>query len=378
MNEERTDIAIFGHFGADGGVERSFANVIPLWVRAGLRVELLGYRDAVCFYPDEVAEFAGFSHLGTRGKITTAIALWRYILRFRPRVVISTGHISNLIASLVASLPPSRSTRIFLNVQNDFVASGRDKTGKKRARKLRQIARWYPRACELIVTSEGIANNLAEAIGPSRPRTRVIHNGVITDRLIERARESVDHPWLSEPRSTPIVLGAGGLREQKDFHTLIRAVALLRREHEVRLIIIGEGEQRQSLLDLARRLGVEEAVDLPGFKTNPYAWIARADVFALSSLWEGFANVVAEALALGVPVVSTTCPSGPPEILGHGEHGRLVPPADPGKLAEALAHTLKYGNRCADPAAATRAFTAEFSARAYLEAFQLNDENGSA
>lgn len=371
MEQQKSDIALFGNFGPDGGVERSFANVVPLWERAGYRIELVGYRDAVCFYPEEVEDYAHFRHLGTRGKLSTCLALWRYVFRHRPRVVVATGHISNLIAAAVARLPRPRDTRIFLNVQNDFVASGRDATGRKRARKLRQIGNWYRFADALLVTSQGIADNLAGAADLSQLNVHVIHNGVITDAVLARGAGPVDHPWLVEPRRVPVIVGAGGLRRQKDFHTLIRALSLLRREHEARLIIIGEGKDRQSLLDLARELGVEGAVDLPGFMTNPYAWIARADIFALSSLWEGFANVVAEALALGVPVVSTTCPSGPSEILAHGQHGCLVPPGDPQALASALAETLANGNRCEDPVAASEPFTAEYAAHAYLEAFGL-------
>lgn len=371
MTVPRTDIVLFGDFRSTGGVERSFANVIPEWVRAGQRVEILGYREAECFYPDELEGCVRFVHTGTSGKLATVLALWRFIRRQRPAVVVATGHISNLILSLVAALPRPRGTCCFLNVQNDFVASGKDKTGRKRARKLRQIRRWYPYADSLLVTSQGLRDNLVTATGLKAERIRVIYSGVITDRVHERARETVDHPWLGSRRTQPVVLGAGRLKEQKDFPTLVRAFARLREWREARLILIGEGEDRAELEHLVRELGVVDDVDMPGFTPNPYAWIARADVFALSSRWEGFGNVVAEALALGVPVVSTSCPSGPTEILGEGEYGRLVPMGDAQALALALAETLARGNRCGDPCRASARFTAARAAHEYLAAFGI-------
>lgn len=366
-----TDIVLFGDFLPAGGVERSFANVIPEWARQGHRVEVVGYRSAVCFYPDELGEHARFTHLGTSGKLRTVVALWRHLRKRRPRAVIATGHISNLVLAFVACLPRPRATRFYLNVQNDFVASGKDKTGVKRDRKLRQLRRWYPRADALLVTSEGLRRNLVEASGVRRLPIHVIYSGVVTDELIERAGAPVPHPWLAPDRARPVILGAGRLKEQKDFPTLVRAFARVLERRPARLILIGEGEDRAALEALVGELGIGDAVAMPGFTDNPYAWMARADVFALSSRWEGFGNVVAEALALGVPVVSTTCPSGPAEILGDGAHGRLVPMSDPAAMADALVETLEQGNRCRDPARASEPFTAPHAAHAYLQALGL-------
>jgi glycosyltransferase involved in cell wall biosynthesis len=103
-----------------------------------------------------------------------------------------------------------------------------------------------------------------------------------------------------------------------------------------RLVILGEGEDRDRLERLARELGVAADTALPGFVTNPFAWMARAAVFAHSSAWEGFANVLCEALTCGCPVVSTDCPGGASEILDHGAIGPLVPVGDDRALADAI------------------------------------------
>ena len=132
-----------------------------------------------------------------------------------------------------------------------------------------------------------------------------------------------------------MILSAGRLSAQKDFPTLIRAFATLRATREARLVILGgataDGKteiRQQDLVALAEGLGVASDICLLGFMSNPYAYMARSKVFALSSAWEGFGNVLVEALACGCPVVSTDCPFGPAEILEGGRYGRLVQVGD--------------------------------------------------
>ena len=163
--------------------------------------------------------------------------------------------------------------------------------------------------------------------GLSRQQVCVICNPVVTPEIFSKAQEPVDHPWFA-PGQPPVVLGAGRLTIQKDFPTLIRAFALVRAQRRARLMILGEGEERPKLEALVRELGLEEDMALPGFAGNLYAYMARAAVFVLSSRWEGFGNVLVEAMALGTPVVSTDCPSGPAEILERGKWGKLVPVGD--------------------------------------------------
>jgi glycosyltransferase involved in cell wall biosynthesis len=122
--------------------------------------------------------------------------------------------------------------------------------------------------------------------------------------------------------------------------TLLHALARVRRERDVRLVVLGRGPLRERLSELAAELGVGEAVRMPGVVANPFAYLARASAFVLSSAWEGLPNVLLEALACGCPVVATDCPSGPREILADGRHGRLVPVADPEALAAAILATL--------------------------------------
>ena len=166
----------------------------------------------------------------------------------------------------------------------------------------------------------------------------------------------------------PVVLAAGGLRPVKDHTTLLRAFALVAAERSVRLVIIGDGAERDRLSELARKLGIDGSVELPGFQRNPFAWMARARVFVMSSIFEGAPNALVQAMACGTTVVSTDCPGGTREILGDGAWGALTPVGDHRALAAAISEALN--NPKAPSALIGRAndFSAEPSISAYEEA----------
>jgi glycosyltransferase involved in cell wall biosynthesis len=167
----------------------------------------------------------------------------------------------------------------------------------------------------------------------------VIYNPVITPALLARARQAPDHPWFG-PGQPPVILGVGRLTPPKDFPTLIRAFAEVRRCRLARLIILGEGEDRPALEALINELRLSADVALPGFRNNAMAYMAGSELFVLSSAWEGLPTVLIEALAAGTKVVSTDCPSGPREILQNGRLGALVPVGDARALARAMIDAL--------------------------------------
>ena len=187
--------------------------------------------------------------------------------------------------------------------------------------------------------SSAVADDIAKLSGLPRERVHVIYNP--TDPEIEaKAQEPVDHPWFKNSK-IPVILCVARLDPQKDLPTLIRAFSFVRKERPARLAILGEGSERAKLEALVKELGLEGDVWMPGFVDNPFKFMKRATVFALSSKFEGFGMVIAEALAVGTPVVSTDCPSGPAEILGGGKWGKLVPVGDHEKLAEAILETIE-------------------------------------
>jgi glycosyltransferase involved in cell wall biosynthesis len=201
------------------------------------------------------------------------------------------------------------------------------------------IRRFYPAADAVVAVATALADDLARVGRLPRARVEVIHNPVVTEALLERSRRRPDHPWFAN--DVPVVLGIGRLVAQKDFATLIDAFAAVRRARPARLLILGEGPDRAALEAKVAALGLTDDVAMPGFVPDPPAYLAHADVFALSSVYEGLPVVLIEALACGCPVVSTDCPTGTDEVLEGGRHGRLVPVGDAPALADAILATLQ-------------------------------------
>ncbi len=205
------------------------------------------------------------------------------------------------------------------------------------------------------LSRRGAAEDLIRGTHVSPSLVRTIYNPVITPRLLSLANEPVKHPWFGEGQP-PVVLAIGRLTAPKDFPTLLRAAALLRQETDFRLLILGEGEERSHLEEMVTQLGLTREVALPGFVDNPFSYLARASLFVLSSAWEALPTVLIEAMALGVPVVSTDCRSGPTEILQGGQYGRLVPVGHVEAMMDAIRMGLK-GPAPAIPSEALEPFT---------------------
>ena len=265
-------------------------------------------------------------------------ALLRYIKTAQPGAILSLLNYPNAALLIAGRVSPPK-TRMVVSVHNTISAS----TGKSDSRRSRDVPRLmkrlFPLANEIIAPSTGVAEDVAAVAGIRRDRISMIYNPVFGPSLLKQAAAEIDDPWLADS-NIPVIVAAGKLKLQKDFPTLLRAFGRIRRVLPSRLIILGEGPERASLLELAEELGVAADVALPGQVRNPYVYYRRAACFVLSSEWEGLPTVLIEAMACGCPVVSTACPSGPSEILEEGRFGYLVPVGDDGQLAKAVLDTL--------------------------------------
>lgn len=193
----------------------------------------------------------------------------------------------------------------------------------------------YPQAEAVIAVSEGVKTDLIESFAVPKDKIEVIYNPLDIDRLRALAQEDGGGPPASD------IIAVGRLTGAKDYPTLLRAFRHVRMKRDAHLVIAGEGEERGALQSLAVRLGVEGSVVWAGFVQNPYALMARSKVFVLSSAWEGFANVLPEAMACGTAVVATDCSSSPGEIIENGVTGLLVPVGDDRALADAILSLLE-------------------------------------
>ena len=266
--------------------------------------------------------------------------LARYLRREKPTALLAAKPYPNLTA-LWAKRRADVATRVIVSAHGNLSRSLQSQRRPKWRNQFISplLQRVYPWADAIVSVSNGVTDDLVALTGVPRGRITTIYNPVVTPDLHTKTQIPLDHPWF-QPDAPPVVLGIGRLHQEKDFPTLLSAFARVRAQRPVRLVILGEGKLRAELEMLARTLGIAADVVMPGFVENPYAYMARAAVFALSSAWEGLPTVLIEALACGCPVVSTDCPSGPAEILDGGRYGRLVPVGDDMALARAICATL--------------------------------------
>jgi len=327
---------LLGNLGG-GGAERTMLLLAGRFAAAGHGVDLvLGRAEGAL--AGAVPDGVRVVELGAARTRTLVPKLALWLRRERPGVLLSTTDAANL-AAVAARALSGVPLRLVLRQSEAVTPSLRGAT-RWRDRWRLPLLRWlYPRADAVVAISHGVADDLVATVGLPRDRVTVIHNPVDVARTAALAAEPPDHPWFAAGKP-PVVLAVGRLVPQKDVATLLDAFARLRARRPARLVVLGEGPLRAALLARAEALGVAADVAFPGFMANPFACMARAGVFALSSRWEGFGVVLVEALACGCPVVSTDCPSGPAEILEDGRWGALIPVGDAARLADALAAAL--------------------------------------
>ncbi len=366
----RPDVAVFAATSGHSGVDRVLANLVPAMVRLGMRVDVLGVEGHGPKLQD-LPSGASVVPLGARHVATALPALCRYLARHKPLAMLSDKDRVNRVA-LAARFLSRTPTRVAVRLGTTVSVNLRDRGCFERGLQ-RASMRWaYTAAQAVVVPSRGVAEDLVAWAGVSPDRLHVIPSPVVTERLMHLSSASPAHPWMHD-KSVPVVLGVGELSERKDFATLIRAFAIVAGRRPCRLVILGEGRRRTELEALAKTLGVSDRVALPGFETNPYAYLAHADVFALSSRWEGLPVALVEALALGVSSVACDCPSGPGELLGESGLGGLVPVGDHLAMAMQIDAFLTNPQPPARCREAVRAYGDESSARRYLAALGFTE-----
>lgn len=317
------------------GVQRVMVNLANHWVRQGYRVDMV-LTHAEGEFLKQLHPDVRVVDLGAPRALAALRPLMRYLRMERPFALLSAQPHNNLVAiwsRLLTRVP----TRIVVSEHNILLPKN-----------LREhlfpflLRVFYPQADAVIAVSHATADELAQVTGFPRALIRVIYNPVVTEEMEHMAEAPLPHRWLQDKTQPPVILAVGRLELQKDYPVLLKAFAILRAERPARLIVLGEGSLRNDLERMAQELAIAEDVDFFGVTDNPYAFMRRAAVFALTSRWEGFGVVLVEALACGTQVVATNCPGGPAEILMNGEYGWLPPVGDPAAVAAALREALEH------------------------------------
>lgn len=364
----REKIAIYISFSGEGGVERMISNLIHEFVRLGHPVDLLLIKakgEHLSRLPKEV----NVIKLGSDHSAFTLLPLIRYLRKEQPKCLLAAKHRAIVIAVL-ARMFAKTTTRIVGRLGTNL---SRALEGKSALRKwlwhapMRKI---YPRVDQIIPVSEGVLEDVASITGLGSDKLHVIRNPVITPEMYTLADQPAEHPWFNDG-GAPIILGAGRFTRQKDFITLIKAFAKVRKQRECRLVLLGHGALQDEYQRLAAELEVSDDLSMPGFASNPYPYMKQAALFVLSSAWEGSPNVLSEALAQGTPVVATDCPSGPREALRGGEVAPLVKVGDTNAMAAAMVEMLDQPPAAESLQEAVAEYTAEISAQRYLQALGI-------
>jgi glycosyltransferase involved in cell wall biosynthesis len=316
-----------------GGAERVVVNLLQGMNPAEIKVDLI-LASAIGPYLSDVPKWVNIIDLKTTRVINCIRPLCYYLLKHKPDSFMS--HLSHCnVVSAISHMLVNSKTNLFLIEHNTVTAVRKNGIREKIVRLLMQFV--YRRANKIVGVSKAVTLDLQQALNLPDDLVTTIYNPVINKDISIKKMMPVDHPWLSSTTlSVPVFLGIGRLTEQKDFSTLIKAFAIVRKKINARLLILGEGEQSAELTRLAQELNVSEDVNLAGFVDNPYAYLAKATAFVLSSRWEGLPTVLIEALGCGCQVISTDCPSGPVEILENGKFGTLVPMQNSELLANAM------------------------------------------
>ncbi len=346
----------------DGGAERIMLNLAQGITARGYRVDLILAR-AEGAYMADIPRAVRVIDLKSQRVLSSIPALAQYLRQEHPMAVLSILHAN--IPVLWAKRLAGYRGRVIVSEHNtlSLVAGG---TADLRWRIFPLLAKWiYPLADKVIAVSNGVADDLAITARLPRENIQVIYNPIVTPDLVKKSKATFEHPWFrtGEP---PVVLAIGRLTHQKAFDTLIHVFYQVLKIMSARLLILGEGEDRRMLEQLVSRLGMKQDVFLPGFVSNPYPYLARAAMFVLSSRWEGLPTVLVEAMSLGIPVVSTDCPSGPREILDNGHYGRLVAIGDNNALVQAVLAGLNSEVPC-PPRESWQPFELETVVNQYIE-----------
>lgn len=363
FHNNKDKVAFFMPTLGGGGAERVIVNIINELSKHHNNIDLIlakGFGE----YKDEINNSINIINLSSNSIWKSFIPFYNYIREVRPKYLLSTLPYTNIIAVLVCMLikdPP----KLILREANT-VSQMRKYPDSFREIILPQLVKlFYPRADKIIAVSNGVRDDLVANINLDPEHVITVYNPIVGKEIIEYAKEQVTDINLDS--NEKIVISVGRLNEQKDHKTLLEAFKLVNDQVKSKLIILGKGKLEYELKNYVQSLNLNESVKFMGFQKNPFKYMANADVLVLSSKYEGLPGVLIQAMAVGCPVVSTNCPSGPKEILGNGKWGTLVPVGDSKKMAEAILNT--FSNKISEKSLINRAsyFSKSKNTKKYIE-----------
>lgn len=347
-----------------GGAERVTVNLANQLAENGYQVEVVVVSRQGELVTDLVSDVQ-FTVLPVDRMRWAVIPLVKHLRSSQPDIVISLLTPANIIMILSVKLsmisPQIIVTEHGKKFDEDSVLTQRD------------LAKYlYKYADNIVGVSKGVSQDVIKWANVDSNKVTTIYNPTISEELI-LGDSPIPSLLDSQENNSKTILSAGRHVEQKDFQTLIHSFAKLSSDYDnMQLVILGEGKLTTEYKHLSNELGIQEKVIFPGFVDDPFQYMRHADVFALSSRWEGLSLVLIEAMACGTPVISTDCPSGPAEVLKNGEYGELVPVGDSEAMKNALKNTLENPLSAEKLRERARDFSIERSTKQYEGIFNTN------
>ncbi|MBV0913476.1 glycosyltransferase [Anianabacter salinae] len=352
---------IIPSLGPVGGVETLFISLAGQFIQSGHEVDFV-LRQEVGPRPQSVPPGVRVIVFGVERLRDMVFPLRAYFRDERPDAVLVAMWPLTSIVVLAHRLVRSKA-RLVLSDHNTLSQQYRHKSRLGAALMGWSIRLTYPLADVRVAVSRGVAADLARLSGLRAAAFKVIHNALSMD-MRAATPDEIETAWSGYTGRR--ILTVGRFKPQKNHPLLVKAFAKARQARAARLVILGTGESEDDTRQAIAAAGLDDDILMPGFADDPAPYYQGADLFVLSSDYEGFGNVIVEALAEGVPVVSTDCPSGPAEILEDGRFGTLVPVGDAEALARAMIEALDAVHDTDALRVRGRSFTVDAAARAYL------------
>ena len=362
--EKKYKITLFVADLGGGGAERVMVTLANEFSRSGHQVDLVLGQDRGP-YLKEVDPIVRIISLGVSKTIYSVFPLIKYLKREKPDVVLSTLLICNIISVLANMLIGSKAKVV---LREAISPSAENKFLKWDVERIISFFRKWAlkRADAIVAPSYGVAEDLSNVFSINSSKIFVIYNPVDIQKIFAASAEEnalIDKLLLD----IPVILGIGRLHKQKDFPSLIRAFNEVLKDKNAVLIIIGEGHERKNIEGLIDELQLTDKVYLPGFVENPFPFLKRASVYVMSSLYEGMPNALIQAVVFQKQIVSTTCPSGPSEILDNGAIGCLVNVSDITGLVKGIRKGLNNELSISGMEQIIKRYDSVFIAKEYLK-----------
>lgn len=341
MIDKKKHICLFIPLLHTGGAEKVIISIANWLASRDIVVDLVLLRKEGVLLK-EVSPDVNIFFLGSKRLLSSPPKLFNYLRLRKPTVLLSATTFVNIVAVFTSWISFS-STRIVVTEHSNIDMSVQDQSKNFSMffeLMIKFLMRFfYKKASNIITVSKGSANSLSKYINIDINKICVIYNPIYTEDMMKLSFSKMNHPWFS-CKKTPLVLAVGRLCRAKGFDTLINAFHIVKKSRNARLVILGEGSHREQLETQISNLDLNNDVSLFGQVENPFAYMRNSDLFILSSRWEGFGNVLVEAMACETPIISTNCFYGPSEILEDGKWGKLVEVDNPQELAKGIIEEL--------------------------------------